>query len=648
MMKFTFTRDDYRLSLLVNILNHKMSNEFHYNNKSKGQATLLVPKRLSTRLVLLFTLLLMSAMLIFTVHGIYEQTEHFENNMKQQARGLAQNLAATSAESLLSRDYSSIELSLTRASRFPGILELSVTDTRGKLLGDIVKGKDGKPEVRYGLPSLKTPEKIAENIRFFENKMTIWQPMILGELLGWIKITYSSDAIKDELKDIWIENTLVGILVLIVTGVLLNYFLQTPLRAIQHYTNFAVRLDEDMGKQTEIYGSSTELSNLGTSLNNVSIRLKEQSDSISAGMQELERVAALVEYAPNIILSLNSLGKVQYINPFGEKLLSTKDCSVSDINHILPPNIDLITDIVIEKQLPIIDLSGDYKDMSFVWTIAPVPGQETVHAYGTDVSTHKMAEQTARSALVEKLSAESANKSKSQFLANMSHELRTPLNAIIGYSEIIEEDLIDADKTEILTDVHKVHGAAHHLLTLIDEILDLSKIEAGRMELFYEAFNLTKLVKEVVETTKPLAKNNNNSLSVNLGSKQIHTYTDLIKIRQILFNLISNASKFSNNGTIEVKLCDEMKDHNHWISFHVKDTGIGMSQDQIDQVFEPFSQADNSTTRKYGGTGLGLAITKRYCEMLGGSIEVDSQPDFGSTFSVHIPVQPFCSLKAHA
>ena len=603
-----------------------------------------IPARLSTRFVLLFTFLLTSAMITFSIHGMFEQTDHYEQNMEMNARGLAKNLAAVSADYMLTRDYTSIELSLTRASGFPGILEISISDDNGKLLGNVVRGEDGVPEPKYGLAPIETPKNIEEKTVFVNGTMIIWEPMVLGELLGWIKITYSSDSITDELIDIWIENTLVGIVVLIVTGLLLNYFLRTPVRAIQEYTDFAVRLDENIGGKTKVYSSATELLKLGTSLNHVSERLKQQSDDINTGIQELERVAASVEYAPNIILSLNRNAELQYINPFGEKMLDPVGGAITSVYDILPPNMDIIISIVIEKQLPITDLTGDYRDKAFLWTVAPVPGQEIVHAYGVDVSTHKKAEETAHAALMEKLSAESANKAKSQFLANMSHELRTPLNAIIGYSEIIEEDLIETGNNNIVTDVNKVYSAARHLLALIDEILDLSKIEAGHMELYFEEFNLTDLVKEVVETTKPLAHKNYNSLSVDLSTKQIHTYTDLIKIRQILFNLISNASKFSKNGKIEVDLKEENVNGNHWISFHVKDDGIGMTQEQIDQVFEPFSQADNSTTRKYGGTGLGLAITKRYCEMLGGMIEVESQPDFGSTFSIYIPVQPFCCL----
>jgi len=622
-----------------------ISQDEQSNKKKIDIKSTFLPKRLSTRLVLLFTLLLTSAMMIFSIHGMYEQTDHFERNMKLNAKGLAQNLAAISADYMLTRDYTSIELSLTRASGFPGILEISISDANGKLLGDVARGADGLPEPKYGQLPIKTPIIAEEKIEIESNTMTIWEPIILGELLGWIRIKYSLDSITNELIDIWIENTLVGIFVLIVTGVLLNYFLRTPVRAIQNYTDFAVRLDENMGKTTKIYGSATELFELGTSLNHVSTRLKEQSDAIYEGMQELERVAASVEYAPNIILSLNRNIEVLYINPFGEKLMGPDEGQISSVFDILPPNMDIIIDIVIDKQLPITELTGEFKDKVFLWTIAPVPGQHIVHAYGADISTHKQAEQTAHAALMEKLSAESANRAKSQFLANMSHELRTPLNAIIGYSEIIEEDLLAEGNKAIVLDVNKVYGAAHHLLALIDEILDLSKIEAGQMELYFEEFNLTQLVKEVVETTKPLARKKNNSLSVDLSSKQIHTYTDLIKIRQILFNLISNASKFSENGNIEVNLTEELINSNHWISFHVKDTGIGMTQEQIDQVFEPFSQADNSTTRKYGGTGLGLAITKRYCEMLGGTIEVESQPGFGSTFSIYIPVQPFCCLK---
>jgi DNA-binding response OmpR family regulator len=242
--------------------------------------------------------------------------------------------------------------------------------------------------------------------------------------------------------------------------------------------------------------------------------------------------------------------------------------------------------------------------------------------------------------------AEKANQSKSTFLANMSHELRTPMNAIIGYSEMLMEEAEDLGQEDFLPDLHKIHGAARHLLSLINDILDLSKIEAGRMELYPEQFKVCNLIEDVVATIHPLVEKNANHLKIDLPDNLGTMHTDLTKVRQSLFNLLSNASKFTENGTIALKVEQYLNAGQHWISFQVKDTGIGMTPEQLGRLFQAFTQADASTTRKYGGTGLGLAITKRFCQMMGGDIFVESQFGKGSTFTIHLPVEVKKSIKS--
>ncbi len=233
--------------------------------------------------------------------------------------------------------------------------------------------------------------------------------------------------------------------------------------------------------------------------------------------------------------------------------------------------------------------------------------------------------------------AEQANQAKSQFLANMSHELRTPMNAIIGYSEMLMEEAEDLEQEEFIPDLKKIHGAGKHLLSLINDILDLSKIEAGRMELYLETFDVGELIKETVGTIHPLVEKNANKLEVNCPEDLGTMYGDLTKVRQSLFNLLSNASKFTENGTIALNIDRYWEQDRSWLSFQVKDTGIGMNAAQIGKLFQAFTQADASTTRKYGGTGLGLAITKKFCQMMGGDIQVESTLGQGSTFTIKLP-----------
>ena len=258
---------------------------------------------------------------------------------------------------------------------------------------------------------------------------------------------------------------------------------------------------------------------------------------------------------------------------------------------------------------------------------------EMVNAVETDVIRREKDKQTVS---VLKEEAEQASKAKSAFLANMSHELRTPMNAIIGYSEILTEDATDNQHQEYIPDLKKINSAGKHLLQLINDILDISKIEAGKMELDIQDINFASLAQEVADTSDALVTKNGNTLKV-IKDESIHHITgDSVKIKQILFNLISNAAKFTENGTITLGYKTHQNDNN-FLSIYVQDTGIGIEKDKVAKVFEEFGQADSSTTRKYGGTGLGLSLVKKFVELMGGSIKLESEIGKGSTFTVTIP-----------
>jgi signal transduction histidine kinase len=228
-----------------------------------------------------------------------------------------------------------------------------------------------------------------------------------------------------------------------------------------------------------------------------------------------------------------------------------------------------------------------------------------------------------------------ASQHKSQFLANMSHELRTPLNAIIGVTEMLQEDAESlAQDTEPLD---RVLGAARHLLTLINDVLDLSKIEAGRMELHLQSFALGPLIDDVVKTIEPLAAKNENQIVVKCDGAVMEMHSDPSRVRQALLNLMSNANKFTNKGTIAIHARQQAENGDDWITIGVADTGIGMTPEQISRLFQEFSQASSATASRYGGTGLGLAISKRFCQMMGGDIAVESEPARGSTFTIRLP-----------
>jgi signal transduction histidine kinase/CheY-like chemotaxis protein len=247
--------------------------------------------------------------------------------------------------------------------------------------------------------------------------------------------------------------------------------------------------------------------------------------------------------------------------------------------------------------------------------------------------------QTQEELLKAKHVAEEASRAKSTFLANMSHELRTPLNAIIGYSEMLEEETRESGKSDNVQDLRKIQSAGKHLLSLINDVLDLSKIEAGKMGLHLENFEVAPLIDEMTTTLQPAAAKNGNTIHVHVANSLGAMHADVTKVRQILFNLLSNACKFTDHGTISVDVDESELEGRDWIRFRVSDTGIGITAKQKENLFLEFSQADASIARKYGGTGLGLAITYRFVQLMKGRISVESEPGKGATFTVHLPAQ---------
>jgi len=241
-----------------------------------------------------------------------------------------------------------------------------------------------------------------------------------------------------------------------------------------------------------------------------------------------------------------------------------------------------------------------------------------------------------REAQEARIAAEAATRAKSAFLANMSHELRTPLNAIIGYSEMLQEEAEEQGYGMSTSDLEKIRTAGKHLLTLINDILDLSKIEAGRMELHLERFSLAALLDEVLSTIAPLVERGGNTLEVR-GEASGELYADMTKLRQALLNLLSNAAKFTQGGRITLTIDSLPGEAGELLRLQVSDTGIGMSREELGRLFREFTQGDTSTTRRYGGTGLGLALSRRFCQMMGGDITVTSTPGVGSTFTIVMP-----------
>ncbi len=364
-------------------------------------------------------------------------------------------------------------------------------------------------------------------------------------------------------------------------------------------------------------------------------------------------LARAVEYAGDIIELGNTSAVLQYVNPAYTRVLGLKPSEAEGKtpaqlvrSGVHPPEffkeIDrtLSAGRVWSGRLISRNTRGDlvYLDT----TLAPVcneSGDVTHHvAVKRDVTERVQREQaleeTNRALRQARDAALQASRTKSEFLANMSHELRTPLNAIIGYSELLMEDAEAGNQPELHADLKKIHSSGTHLLSLINDVLDMSKIESGKMDLDVQEFDLRELITTIRDTIEPLAQRQSNQLEIEYTKAPDIVSYDQQKLRQVLINLMSNACKFTNGGKIKLEVG---LDGNGWLELRVSDSGIGISDEQRARLFRPFMQADSSTTRRYGGTGLGLAISQRFCEMMGGRIEVQSRPGQGSTFTVRLP-----------
>ena len=376
-------------------------------------------------------------------------------------------------------------------------------------------------------------------------------------------------------------------------------------------------------------------------------------------MEALQQVTAnntlVLNSAGDGILGLDAEGRVTFVNPAGTRLLGWEsdeliNKNLHDVVHYSKHDGTSYP----SEECPILgsfrdgDIRGaddevfwrrDGASFPVRYTSNPIRGEEGGVAGAVvtfqDITSLKRTQelQYAHDIAVE------SSLAKSEFLATMSHELRTPLNAIIGYSEMLKEEAEDLHQEDFIPDLQRIREAGTHLLTLINDILDLSRVEAGRTELYLETFNVSNMVREAVAIIQPLVEKNANTLEVHCEDSIGSIRADMTKVRQTLFNLLSNACKFTEQGTITVDVSRQTEHGQDWLSFSVADTGIGMTPEQMSRLFQPFSQADASTTRQYGGTGLGLVLSRRFCQMMGGDITVESEYGRGSTFTFKLPTE---------
>ncbi|MDQ2945723.1 MAG: PAS domain S-box protein [Acidobacteriota bacterium] len=401
---------------------------------------------------------------------------------------------------------------------------------------------------------------------------------------------------------------------------------------------------------------SDALDALASISKSIALGIQRKQDELALRSSQA-RKAAILETALDCVITIDHESRIVEFNPAAERTFgySQQDVIGNAMPRLLiPPEFReqhhrgmahyLATgeSAVLGKRVELRGMRSDGSEFPIELAInrIPIGGPGMFTATLRDITDRKQAEQDLLQA---KEAAEQANHAKSSFLANMSHELRTPLNAIIGYSEMLQEEAEEIGAERFKNDLERIHGAGRHLLNLISDILDLSKIEAGRMDLYRETFDIEALVNDVAITVGSIMAQNENVLELKIAPDLGEMRSDATKVRQCLLNLLSNAAKFTEHGSITLgSRLEKAVDGSgsDWILFTVTDTGIGIKSESLDQLFQPFSQLDHSTSRRFGGTGLGLALTRRFCQMLGGDITVQSRPGTGSQFTIRLPRTP--------
>ncbi len=397
------------------------------------------------------------------------------------------------------------------------------------------------------------------------------------------------------------------------------------------------------------YLSRRQLQQLSDSYTEANSTIRTQSAVLR---QREEWLSTTLRSIGDGVLTTDRRGTITSINRAAEAILGREAKQVANqpVESVLPIPLPEGMDrhpalIAVATNQPVTisetQLTRNGEVLPLALSAAPLRGEQDGReaVSGSVIVLHDISERKAFEAelIGARDAAETANRTKSMFLANMSHELRTPLNAIIGYSEMLLEEAEEEGMDHFEQDLRRISGAGKHLLSLINDILDLSKIEAGKMELYLETISLKDMATDVAATVDTLIKKKNNTLVVDVAPDAGNIVADLTKIRQSLFNLVSNAAKFTENGAITLAVSRATSPSGDLIHFAIKDTGIGMNEAQLGRLFEAFTQADASTTRKYGGTGLGLAITRRFAQMMGGDVSVESTPSVGTTFTITLP-----------
>ena len=659
-------------------------------------ATVFLPKNLRHQLALQSSLILLATIAVYALYSANVQAKIALVSTELEVVALAQNIDVMSLDVIVNKDFGAIQRLLVRTLDLSNVSDVRIIDPLGQSLVHVNRKPGGKPEVQSGVETIETPSTAMDTTRIDYSKpasrwlyplglgepgrMVVWHPIFSETLRGWVVVEQELASTAKIRQSIWIESLVIGAIAIIANLLLLLLFLRRPMGALKTATNFAASLDKARGAQLPDFHGSAEVESLITALNNISTRLLTQNTELNNQQSALSiRTADLLaskdsqrkamDAALDAVITMDGQGLVTEWNPQAEQIFGYLRADAVGIcleNLIIPPRLRAAhrrgmehffktgTGPILNKRIEVNATRAQGGEFPVELAVVAIQNGETVlfNAFLRDITDRKRIELAVIAAKDE---AEAANAAKSDFLSTMSHEIRTPMNGVIGMIDVLHQTSLRDNQVEM---VDLIRESAYSLLSIIEDILDFSKIEAGKLQVENLPMRVADVTEKACGLLDHLAAKKGVELTLFIDpTLPVEVLGDSLRLRQVLLNLVNNAIKFSSGeeqpGKVSIRasllqtVLDGL-DQKVVVEFQVVDNGIGMNEETQSKLFSAFTQADASTTRRFGGTGLGLAISLHLVQLMGGEIAVQSAPGKGATFTVRLPftLNPQLSAKS--